>query len=124
MREALVSMSDIPQDGTVTVDLYGREVLVMLLNGKPRAYQRLLASRWSAVPGGRHVRVRVARLDVRGANGPRDLGSGSAGREADDAPHSRRGRRPDPCLRRVTRRSGAVQPMRGRRSSVEVTRPE
>lgn len=38
MREPLISMSDIPQDGTVTVDLYGREVLVMLLNGKPRAY--------------------------------------------------------------------------------------
>ena len=33
MREALIPMSDIPQEGTVTVDLYGREVLVMLLNG-------------------------------------------------------------------------------------------
>ena len=38
MREPLIPMSDIPQEGTVTVDLYGREVLVMLLNGKPRAY--------------------------------------------------------------------------------------
>jgi nitrite reductase/ring-hydroxylating ferredoxin subunit len=38
LREPLISMSDIPEDGTVTVDLYGREVLVMLLNGKPRAY--------------------------------------------------------------------------------------
>jgi nitrite reductase/ring-hydroxylating ferredoxin subunit len=38
MREPLIPMSDIPQEGTVTVDLLGREVLVMLLNGKPRAY--------------------------------------------------------------------------------------
>ncbi len=38
MREALIPLRDIPQDGTVTVDLHGREVLVMLLNGKPRAY--------------------------------------------------------------------------------------
>jgi hypothetical protein len=38
LREPLISMSEIPEDGTVTVDLYGREVLVMLLNGKPRAY--------------------------------------------------------------------------------------
>ena len=38
MREQLIPMSDIPQEGTVTVQLFGREVLVMLLNGKPRAY--------------------------------------------------------------------------------------
>jgi nitrite reductase/ring-hydroxylating ferredoxin subunit len=38
MREPLIPMSDIPQEGTVTVSLYGRDVLVMLLDGKPRAY--------------------------------------------------------------------------------------
>lgn len=38
MREPLIRVSDIPQNGTVTADLRGREVLVMLLNGKPRAY--------------------------------------------------------------------------------------
>jgi nitrite reductase/ring-hydroxylating ferredoxin subunit len=38
MREHLIRVSDIPQDGTVTADLLGREVLVILLNGKPRAY--------------------------------------------------------------------------------------
>jgi 3-phenylpropionate/trans-cinnamate dioxygenase ferredoxin component len=38
MREPLIRVSDIPQDGTVTADLLGREVLVMLQNGKPRAY--------------------------------------------------------------------------------------
>jgi nitrite reductase/ring-hydroxylating ferredoxin subunit len=38
MREPLVSMDDIPTDGTVTVDLLGREVLVMMQNGKPRAF--------------------------------------------------------------------------------------
>ena len=38
MREALIAMEDIPPEGTITVDLLGREVLVMMLNGKPRAY--------------------------------------------------------------------------------------
>jgi nitrite reductase/ring-hydroxylating ferredoxin subunit len=38
MREQLIGIDDIPPTGTVTVDLLGREVLVMLLNGKPRAY--------------------------------------------------------------------------------------
>jgi nitrite reductase/ring-hydroxylating ferredoxin subunit len=38
MKEPLIPMSDIPQEGTVTADLLGREVLVMMLNGKPRAY--------------------------------------------------------------------------------------
>ena len=38
MREPLIGIDDIPPTGTVTVDLLGREVLVMLLNGKPRAY--------------------------------------------------------------------------------------
>jgi nitrite reductase/ring-hydroxylating ferredoxin subunit len=38
MREPLISMTDIPSEGTVTVDLLGREVLVMMLNGRPRAY--------------------------------------------------------------------------------------
>jgi nitrite reductase/ring-hydroxylating ferredoxin subunit len=38
MREPLIRMDEIPEEGTVTADLLGREVLVMLLNGKPRAY--------------------------------------------------------------------------------------
>ena len=38
MKEPLIRVSDIPQEGTVTADLLGREVLVTLLNGKPRAY--------------------------------------------------------------------------------------
>jgi nitrite reductase/ring-hydroxylating ferredoxin subunit len=38
MKEPLIPMSDIPQEGTVTADLLGREVLVTMLNGKPRAY--------------------------------------------------------------------------------------
>jgi nitrite reductase/ring-hydroxylating ferredoxin subunit len=38
MKEPLIRVSDIPQGGTVTADLLGLEVLVMLLNGKPRAY--------------------------------------------------------------------------------------
>jgi nitrite reductase/ring-hydroxylating ferredoxin subunit len=38
MRQPLIPIKDIPQEGTVTVDLEGREVLVMLLDGRPRAY--------------------------------------------------------------------------------------
>jgi nitrite reductase/ring-hydroxylating ferredoxin subunit len=38
MKEPLIPMSDIPAEGTVTADLLGREVLVTMLNGKPRAY--------------------------------------------------------------------------------------
>ena len=38
MREPLIRVSDIPLDGTVTADLLGRAVLVMLLNGKPRDF--------------------------------------------------------------------------------------
>ena len=38
MKKPLVQVSDIPEGGTVIADLSGREVLVMLLNGKPRAY--------------------------------------------------------------------------------------
>jgi nitrite reductase/ring-hydroxylating ferredoxin subunit len=38
MREPLISMEDIPPEGTVTADLLGREVLVMMQNGKPRAF--------------------------------------------------------------------------------------
>ena len=38
MRESLISMDEIPPEGTMTVDLLGREVLVMMQNGKPRAF--------------------------------------------------------------------------------------
>jgi hypothetical protein len=38
MKEPLIQVSDIPEGGTVTADLLGREMLVMFLNGKPRAY--------------------------------------------------------------------------------------
>lgn len=38
MRSALIPVDEIPQNEAVTVDLFGREVLVMLLNGKPRAF--------------------------------------------------------------------------------------
>lgn len=38
MRERLLAVSDIPPTGSVTADLLGREVLVTMVNGKPRAY--------------------------------------------------------------------------------------
>jgi nitrite reductase/ring-hydroxylating ferredoxin subunit len=38
MRHPLIPLNEIPQNGAVTADLLGREVLVMLLNGKPRAF--------------------------------------------------------------------------------------
>jgi 3-phenylpropionate/trans-cinnamate dioxygenase ferredoxin subunit len=38
MRHPLIPLGDIPLTGTVTVELLGREVLVMLQDGKPRAF--------------------------------------------------------------------------------------
>lgn len=38
MREVLLAVSDIPETGSVTADLLGREVLVTMVNGKPRAF--------------------------------------------------------------------------------------
>ena len=38
MRHELIPVSDIPESGTVSAELLGREVLVMMLNGKPRAF--------------------------------------------------------------------------------------
>jgi nitrite reductase/ring-hydroxylating ferredoxin subunit len=38
MKEPLIPMSEIPEEGAVTADLLGREVLVTMLSGKPRAY--------------------------------------------------------------------------------------
>jgi nitrite reductase/ring-hydroxylating ferredoxin subunit len=38
MREPLLAVSDIPETGSVSADLLGREVLITMVNGKPRAY--------------------------------------------------------------------------------------
>jgi nitrite reductase/ring-hydroxylating ferredoxin subunit len=38
MRQPLLAVSDIPPTGAVSADLLGREVLVTMVNGKPRAY--------------------------------------------------------------------------------------
>lgn len=38
MRHELIPVSDIPESGTVSAELFGREVLVTMLNGKPRAF--------------------------------------------------------------------------------------
>jgi nitrite reductase/ring-hydroxylating ferredoxin subunit len=38
MRHELIPVSDIPESGTVSAKLFGREVLVTMLNGKPRAF--------------------------------------------------------------------------------------
>ena len=38
MRQPLVAVSDIPETGSVSADLLGREVIVTMVNGKPRAY--------------------------------------------------------------------------------------
>jgi len=38
MRHPLVSVSEIPKSGTVSANLFGKEVLVTMLNGKPRAF--------------------------------------------------------------------------------------
>jgi nitrite reductase/ring-hydroxylating ferredoxin subunit len=41
MKQPLIEVSDIPEEGTATADFMGREVLVTFLNGKPRAYLNL-----------------------------------------------------------------------------------
>jgi nitrite reductase/ring-hydroxylating ferredoxin subunit len=38
MRHPLIPVNDIPESGSVSADLLGREVLVTMLNGKPRAF--------------------------------------------------------------------------------------
>jgi nitrite reductase/ring-hydroxylating ferredoxin subunit len=38
MRHPLIPVKDIPESGPVSADLLGREVLVTMLNGKPRAF--------------------------------------------------------------------------------------
>ena len=38
MRHPLIPVSDIPESGAASADLLGREVLVTMLNGKPRAF--------------------------------------------------------------------------------------
>jgi len=38
MGEPLIRVSDIPEAGIVSAQLFGRDVLVTLVNGKPRAY--------------------------------------------------------------------------------------
>jgi nitrite reductase/ring-hydroxylating ferredoxin subunit len=38
MRHPLLPVREIPESGSVSVDLLGREVLVTMVNGKPRAY--------------------------------------------------------------------------------------
>jgi nitrite reductase/ring-hydroxylating ferredoxin subunit len=38
MRHPLIPVTDIPESGSVSADLLGREVLVTMLNGKPRAF--------------------------------------------------------------------------------------
>jgi 3-phenylpropionate/trans-cinnamate dioxygenase ferredoxin subunit len=38
MRHAIIALDEIPERGVATAELLGREVLVMLVDGKPRAY--------------------------------------------------------------------------------------
>jgi nitrite reductase/ring-hydroxylating ferredoxin subunit len=37
MEQPLIAVDDIPEDGAVTVDFFGREVLVYRVDGEPRA---------------------------------------------------------------------------------------
>jgi nitrite reductase/ring-hydroxylating ferredoxin subunit len=38
MRHPLIAVNDIPESGSVSAELLGREVLVTMVNGKPRAF--------------------------------------------------------------------------------------
>ena len=37
MEQPLIALTEIPDDGTVTIDFFGREVLVSKIDGEPRA---------------------------------------------------------------------------------------
>ena len=41
MKESLIAVSDIPDTGTVSADLLGREVLVTMVDGRPRAFMNV-----------------------------------------------------------------------------------
>jgi nitrite reductase/ring-hydroxylating ferredoxin subunit len=41
MTHPLIAVGDIPETGSVSADLLGREVLVTMVNGKPRAYMNV-----------------------------------------------------------------------------------
>ena len=104
MREPLIAMEDIPPDGTVTADLLGREVLVMMQNGKPRAFLNVCMHHGGSLKlEGGHLHVRVAWIHVRRPDGQGPLGTRSARRKADHAADPCRGRRPDLRLRGAIR---------------------
>src|SRR5918996_3425624 len=85
-----------------------------------RVRQCLHAPRGSTDPRGRHVHVRLARFDLRGADRTCALGPGAPGRETDDAPnphrrrHARlrlRGLIPSPLHGSVTGRPRSSSPL-------------
>jgi nitrite reductase/ring-hydroxylating ferredoxin subunit len=43
MEQPLVPIAEIPEDGTLTVDFFGREVLVYKVDGNPRAVANVCA---------------------------------------------------------------------------------
>jgi nitrite reductase/ring-hydroxylating ferredoxin subunit len=38
MRHTIIALDEIPERGLATAELFGREILIILLDGKPRAY--------------------------------------------------------------------------------------
>jgi nitrite reductase/ring-hydroxylating ferredoxin subunit len=97
MREQLIRVSDIPQDGTVTADLLGREVLVMVLNGKPRAFVNVCMHHGGPLT----LDDDTFKCEWHGSTFDARTGRALSGPVRPDA---RRGRRADLRVRRVTRR--------------------
>ena len=82
MKEPLIPLSDIPPEGTVIADLLGREVLVMMFNGKPRAYLNVSMHqgvRWSS----RVTRSPVSGTARRSKHGPDALSQAPCDRTHD-----------------------------------------
>ena len=74
MREPLISINDIPQVGTVTVDLMGGGARDAAEREAASLPQRLNASRWPTVAGRRQVRLPMAQLPLRRTIGSRAIG--------------------------------------------------
>ncbi len=98
MEQPLVAVDDIPQEGTLTIDFFGREVLVYRgERATSRHCQRVHPSRRTAAVVWQGAGVRLARRDLR----PRHRHSGDgprASKQSIDAP-SHQGHRRDADLR-------------------------
>jgi len=103
MEQPLIAVDDIPDEGAVTVDFFGREVLVYNVDGLPRATANVcthLGGPLQRCDGGFVCTGHGATFD--GASGA-SLGTGRAWFALEDAADACGRRRPHVCLARLRR---------------------